>query len=152
MAAPFAPFGRVQASLVTVALGCVTAVPRTSGAGEPVVAVGEVRASTPAGEFSVPFKSALAEAIASAELGSSREKFVLSATLVRLEAEKVGHGARASAAVSLVLRRAREQTLYAVLNGRATAEATDSSVSETREDALRAAVRSAVRRLPEALR
>ncbi len=150
--APFASFNPVRASLVPFMFGCVTAVPGTSDAGEPVVAVGEVRGSTPAGEFSAPFKSLLSEAIARAELGSPREKFVLSATLVRLEAEQVGHGARASASVSLVLRRAREQTLYAVLSGRATAEAAESSVSEAREDALLAAVRSAISRLPEALR
>jgi hypothetical protein len=150
--APFSSFNPVRASLVPFMLGCVTVVPRTSDAGEPVVAVGEVRGKTPAGEFSAPFKSLLAEAIARAELGSPRERFVLSATLVRLDAEQIGNGARASAAVSLVLRRAQEQTLYAVLSGRATAETTDTSLSETREDALRAAVRSAISRLPEALR
>src|SRR4051812_31035730 len=119
---------------------------------EPIVALGEVHASTPSGEFSAPLRAALARALARAELGSSREKFVLSATLVRLDAEQVGRGARASAAVSLVLRRAREQSLHAILNGHATAEETNGSVSETREDALRAAVASALRRLPEAVR
>ena len=121
-------------------------------AGEPPVAVGEVQGSTPSGEFSGPLRSALRAAIASAELGRPREHFVLSATLVRLDAEQVGQGARATAAVSLVLRRAREQSLHAILNGHATAEETNGSVSETRVDALRAAVASALRRLPEAVR
>jgi len=124
----------------------------TASAGAPVVALGEVHASTPSGEFSAPLRAALARALARAELGSAREKFELSATLVRLDAEQVGRGARASAAVSLVLRRARQQTLHAVLSGHATAEESEASVTVTREDALRAAVESAVRRLPEALR
>lgn len=119
---------------------------------EPVVAVGEVRAGVPWAEFSAPLKTALLDGIARVELGPAREKFVLSATLESLAAERIGKGARASAVVSLVLRSARRQTLHAVLTGRATAEATDSTVAELRTDAVRAAVRSALRRLPEALR
>lgn len=131
------------------AIGLVAA---KSSAAEPSVALGEVRASTPAGEFSAPMRSALAAGIANAGLLRPRERFILSATLTRLDAERVGKGARATATVSLVLRRAREQSLHAILNGHATAEETDGSVSETREDALRAAVSSALRRLPDALR
>ena len=140
---------RVHVALLAL-FGALTA--PTGSASEPPVAVGEVRGSTPNGEFSTPLRHALTEGVASLTLGTPREHFVLSATLVTLEAEPVGRGARASAAVSLVLRRARQQTLHAVLKGHATAEATDSSVSETRDDALRAAVRSALQRLPEAVR
>jgi hypothetical protein len=123
-----------------------------SAAGEPPVLVGEVVARTPSGEFTIPLRSALRAGIASAELGRARERFVLSATLVRLDAETVGRGARATAAVSLVLRRAREQSLHAILSGHATAEEANGTISETREDALRAAVASALERLPEAVR
>ncbi len=130
----------------------VLGLPESTRAGEPPVAVGEVRGKTADGEFSAPLRSALQAAIARAELGRPREPFVLSATLVRLDAERVGNGARATAAVSLALRRARGQSLHAVLSGHATAEETDASVSEAREDALRAAVNSALRRLPEAVR
>jgi len=121
-------------------------------AAEPAVAVGEVHAGLPWTEYSAPLKTALLDGIARAELGPARERFVLSATLESLATERVGKGARASAVVSLVLRSARRQTLHAVLTGRATAEASDSSVNELRADALCAAVRSALRRLPEALR
>lgn len=124
----------------------------TSLANEPPVAVGEVNAQTPSGEFSIPLRSALTEGVAGLAVPAPRERFVLSATLLRLEAEQVGRGARARAEVSLVLRRARQQTLYALIKGNATAEAADSTLGETRDDALRAAVRSALRRLPEALR
>jgi hypothetical protein len=143
---------KVMASLFGTLLALGSSTASAGERGEPVVALGEVHASTPSGEFSAPLRAALARALARAELGSAREKFVLSATLVRLDAEQVGRGARASAAVSLVLRRARQQTLHAVLSGHATAEESEASVTVTREDALRAAVESAVRRLPEALR
>jgi hypothetical protein len=136
----------------SVVLSALASLPAATSAGEPPVAVGEVHGSTPGGEFSEPLRNALHAAIARAELGRPREQFVLSATLVELEAERVGKGARASAAVSIVLRRARQQSLHAILNGHATAEEADATVNETREDALRAAVNSALRRLPEAVR
>jgi hypothetical protein len=142
---------RVHVSLFTTLCFGVSA-PSTGLAGEPPVAVGEVSASTPSGEFSIPLRSALNEGIASLSVATPRDRFVLSATLLHLDAVEVGRGARASAEVSLVLRRARQQTLYAVIKGHATAEAAESSLGETRDDALRAAVRSALRRLPEALR
>ena len=123
-----------------------------SAAGEPPVLVGEIQGSTPSGEFTEPLRSLVEAQLAGAELGRPRDHFVLSATLVHLDAERVGQGARASAAVSLVLRRARQQSLHAILNGHATAEEANGSVSETRADALRAAVASALRRLPEAVR
>lgn len=119
---------------------------------ESPVTVGEVRDESASGAFSEALRGVLDDAMARAELGRPRERFVLSATLLRLDAEPVGKGARATALVSLALRRAREQSLHAVLNGRATAEEASGSVSETRTDALRAAVTSALRRLPEAVR
>lgn len=142
---------RIHVSRVTTLCFALTAA-ATGHAGEPPVAVGEVSGSTPSGEFSIPLRSALDEGVKSLADAPARDRFVLSATLLRLDAEQVGRGARASAEVSLVLRRARQQTLYAVIKGHATAEAADSSLGETRDDALRAAVRSALRRLPEALR
>jgi len=142
---------RVHVPLLTTLCLAVTA-SSTTLAGEPPVAVGEVSGSTPSGEFSIPLRSALNEGVADLTVTAPRDRFVLSATLLRLDAEQLGRGARASAEVSLVLRRARQQTLYAVIKGNATAEAADSTLGETRADALRAAVRSALRRLPEALR
>jgi len=142
---------RVPVSLFAL-LSAWSASATTAVAAEPPVAVGEVLASAPNGEFSAPLRSLLTEGVASLTLGTAREHFVLSATLLSLEAAQIGRGARASASVSLVLRRARQQTLHAVLKGQATAEAADCSVRETHEDALRAAVRSALQRLPEAMR
>jgi hypothetical protein len=142
---------RFEASLVLVALLAVSA---PSSASDPPVTLGEVHASTDAGDFSEPLRALLRDALVRTPLepAPARAPFILSATLVRLDAERVGHGARATAAVSLVLRRAREQALYALVNGHATAEEPDATLGETRADALRAAVDSALRRLPEAVR
>jgi hypothetical protein len=149
--APGVPEPRLRIEAWLVAFAALAA-PATSGAGEPPVRVGEVRASVGSTDFSEPLRAMLRDGIARTAFGRAREAFVLSATLERLDAERVGHGARATAAVSLVVRRAREQTLCALVNGHATAEETDASVGETRDDALRAAVESALRRLPEAVR
>jgi hypothetical protein len=149
MLRPASPLGflRFCALATVVAATLVTA---TGDAAEPPVVLGEV--SAPEGELTAPLRRVLAAGIASAAFVRSRERFVLSARLVRLDAERVGKGARATASVSLALRRAREQSLHAVLNGHATAEELDGTLTETREDALRAAVSSALRRLPEAVR
>jgi hypothetical protein len=70
---------------------------------------------------------------------------------VKLSAERKDGSARATAVVSMTLRRARENTLYAFLSGRATAEESSPNVDSARDSALRAAVRSALRRLPDAV-
>ncbi len=147
---PSKPRARSRAGVLGALILLGAAAP--CGAHEPPVAVGEVRDESASGAFSDALRSVLTDAMATTELGRPRERFVLSATLLRLDAERVGRGARATALVSLVLRRAREQSLHAVLNGRATAEEESGSLSETRADALRAAVTSALRRLPEAVR
>jgi hypothetical protein len=116
------------------------------------VSLGEVSGTTPAGEFSTPLRSAVREALDAAELGRPRERFVLSASLETLSAKRDGRRVSATAVVSIVLRREKAQTLHAILRGNATAEASDVTLDSAREDALRAAVESAMRRLPEAVR
>jgi hypothetical protein len=121
-------------------------------AGESPVSIGEVNGRTGSGEFATPLRSALREALEQAKLGRPRERFVLSASLVALDAKKDGRSVSARAVVSLVVRREREQTLHALLRGSATAEESDSTLDSARETALRAAVESAMRRLPEAVK
>jgi hypothetical protein len=115
------------------------------------VALGEIRASTASGEFTTPLRSAVREALEQANVGRARERFVLSASLDALDAKREGRHVTARAVVSMVLRRQKEQTLHAVLRGNATAEESDATLESTRETALRAAVESAMRRLPEAV-
>ncbi|HVJ13784.1 MAG TPA: hypothetical protein VM686_00020 [Polyangiaceae bacterium] len=118
----------------------------------PALSIGAVNARVPAGEFAQVMKQALSEELAQAELPAKRSRgaFVLDATLVKLTAEKKNDGVRATAVVSVVLRRARDSSLHAMLSGKATAEES-ASVEATRDTALRAAVRSALRGLPQAV-
>ena len=122
-------------------------------AAEPRVTLGEVSGRTQSGEYTRSLRAALAEEFSPTNLprASGRDRFVLSVTLVKLSAEHKDGSARATAVVSMTLRRARENTLYALLSGRATAEESSPNVDSVRDSALRAAVRSALRRLPAAV-
>jgi hypothetical protein len=142
------PFRR-RAALVALAMSFATS---PSLAGESPVSLGEVNDRTPSGEFATPLRSALREALDQTKLGRPRERYVLSASLVALDAKKDGRSVSARAVVSVVLRREKEQTLHAILRGSATAEESDSTLDSARETALHAAVESALRRLPEALK
>jgi len=121
-------------------------------ANAPALSIGAVSARIPAGNFVGPLKQALEEELSQAALPpkAKRKSFVLDATLLKLTAEKKDDGARATAVVSVVLRRAGDSALHAMLSGKATAE-DSASVEATRDTALRAAVRSALRGLPQAV-
>jgi hypothetical protein len=140
---------RLRSAFVALALVSATS---AGFAGEAPVSIGEVSGTTPSGEFAAPLRSAVQEALDAAKLGRPRERFVLSASLETLESKKDGRRVSATAVVSMVLRREKEQTLHAILRGNATAEASDVTLDSAREDALRAAVESAMRRLPEAVK
>lgn len=85
------------------------------------------------------------------DTGRRGDAYVLSASLVRLDARESRDGARASCVVSATLRRARTGTLLAMLRGSGVAEDDRDMVEGAKQRALEAAVNSAVRRLPEAL-
>jgi hypothetical protein len=121
-------------------------------AGESPVVIGEVSGTTASGEYKTPLFRAVSETLGQTKLGRPRERFVLSVSLVTLDAKKDGKSVSATAVVSLVLRREKEQTLHAMLRGSATAQESDSTLDSARETALRAAVESAMRRLPEAVK
>src|SRR5688572_14561045 len=115
----------------------------------PALSIGAVSAKVPAGQFAAALKQALRDELSQAALPAKRKSaYVLDATLVKLTGEKNEEGARATAVVSVVLRRARDSTLHAMLSGKATAEES-ASVETTQGTALRAAVKSALRGLPQ---
>jgi len=117
----------------------------------PALSIGAVHARAPASEFAPALKQVLREELSQAALPAKRGRaFVLDATLVKLTAEKNDESVRATAVVSVVLRRARDSTLHAMLSGKATAEES-ASLEATRDTALRAAVKSALRGLPQAV-
>ena len=134
---------------VTLSLGATAVI--AGGSPRAPVSLGEVSGKTPAGEYASPLRSAVLEELEQANLGRSRERYVLSASLETLDAKRDGRHVSATAVVSMALRREKEQTLHAILRGNATAEASDVTLESAREDALRAAVESAMRRLPEAV-
>ncbi|HEY3494339.1 MAG TPA: hypothetical protein VGK73_06625 [Polyangiaceae bacterium] len=142
-------------SLWTLASACAlscAALSPPARASDPAVVVGEVSAAPKARALLPELRRALVAEVERAPVVRTRERFVLSASLVQLETEQGAAAVRATAVVSLVLRHAREQRLRAILSGRATAEESGSDLESARESALHAAVESAVRRLPEALR
>jgi hypothetical protein len=121
--------------------------------GDVVVALeGEVASS--ALELKRELRGALTDELTSLSASDSRPEYslVVSATLTRLSSEKGAGQAKASAAISLALRRADDQILFAEVLGRASAEEVRGSLASVRRAALRAAVRGAVARLPEAMR
>jgi hypothetical protein len=71
-------------------------------------------------------------------------------TLTRLSSERHQERTKASAAISLALRRADDQVLFAELRGRASVEETTNDPALLRKRALEGAVRGAVARLSEA--
>jgi len=96
-------------------------------------------------------RSLLRAELASAEFSRVRtnERYVLSTTLVRLDSVQASDSARATCVVSVAILR-DGATLHALVQGRATAE--EAKAPAARRDALRAAVHSAMVRVPKALR
>jgi len=78
--------------------------------------------------------------------------FVLSATLERLDSVLAADSVRTTCVVSVALLADHGLTLHAVIRGRATAEGSKAHADGAQSDALRAAVHSAITRVPEAIR
>ncbi|MEZ4226957.1 MAG: hypothetical protein R3B13_38805 [Polyangiaceae bacterium] len=117
------------------------------------VAIGEIDARAASGdkELAKLFEKSVAQELSRLDLShaKSKDRYLLSATLVSVGTRRARAGESAKAEVSAILRRARGGELHAVLRGSAsTAEASE----DARRAVVRGAVRSALRRVPEALR
>jgi len=150
-----------SAALLTLLLALVVGLPTVQGASSAArVSIGDVVVElerTVGGreaEFGRVLRVALAEELAAlaATGGTGKRPLVLSATLTKLSTERRAERARASASISLVLRRADDHVLLAELRGRASVEETSDSVVTVQREAVRGAVRGALARLPEAVR
>lgn len=126
-------------------------------AASPTVSVGDVVVALE-GEATADLRRALRSALTD-ELSQLAERgvvlnrpLVVSATLTTLSSQQREQRASATAAISLALRRADDQVLFAELRGRASAEEQAGTLASVRSAALRAAVQGAVRRLPEAVK
>jgi hypothetical protein len=84
-----------------------------------------------------------------AGLGQVRRPLIVSATLTRLSSEQRDERTKATATISLALRRADDQVLFAELRGRASVEESTSNAASLRRAVLQGAVRGALARLPE---
>ena len=150
----------LSASLLTLLLGLGVGLPTVQAAGRAArVSIGDVMvqpettASGRQAELSRALRLALSEELAVlAATGSTGQRpLVVSATLTKLSTERRAERARASASISLALRRADDQVLFAELCGRASVEETSDSMVTVQQAALRGAVRRAVARVPEAV-
>jgi len=143
-----APTARFAAALVAVSLLLTSGV--APGAELPVF-LGAIGVGKAKPEVERELRSLLRTELASAEFARVRtsERYVISATLVRLDSVQSAEAARATCVVSVAILR-DGSILHALINGRAIAE--ENSVPAARSDALRAAVHSAMVRVPKALR
>jgi hypothetical protein len=133
-----------------VATAKAEAMPRVS-IGEVVVASEGNTTNEPTPQLNRTLRAALQDALSGApELTKLRRPLVVSVTLTRLSSERHHERTKASAAISLALRRADDQVLFAELCGRASVEETTNDPALLRKRALEGAVRGAVARLSEA--
>jgi hypothetical protein len=121
------------------------------------VSVGDVNVSSDASapgdaaaELSKALRLALNDELSRvADLGPMKRPLIVSATLTRLSSERRDERTKASATISLALRRADDQALFAELRGRASVEEASGNVAVLRRAALQGAVHGALARLPE---
>src|SRR6188768_1910107 len=118
-------------------------------AAEAPVFLGSVGVGRARPEVETELRSLLRAELASAEFSrvKTSRRYVLSATLVRLDSVQSSDSARATCVVSVAILRRDGATLYALIHGRATAE--EAEARGARSDALRGAVHSAMVRVPK---
>lgn len=143
--------------LLVLVLGVALAPPTAYAVTQaPLVSMGEivVQLETPgARELTGELRKALADelaALARSSAGGGRA-VVVSATLTKLATERRGERTRATANISLALRRADDHVLFAELRGRASVEEATGSPAALQRAALRGAMRGALARLAEAV-
>lgn len=99
------------------------------------------------------FRGLLQQEVNALGLKNDRKKkyFTLSASLIQLDSSSESGKIRSSARVSMVLKNERG-AVQAILQGKATAEDTSATTQQIERGALEAAVQSAVKPLPNAVR
>jgi hypothetical protein len=145
-----------RAFILTSSLALACATWSTPGdAREQPIALGQVSTPSERGvQAEQRLRQAIEDGLHTVDFGRApvRSRFVLSATLVKLESVNRTDTVRTTCVVSLAMHRRSDQTLQAVINGRAIAEDAAAASEASREDALRGAVHSALSRLPEVVR
>jgi hypothetical protein len=123
-------------------------------AGSSPVALGEVRVVRSDPTLERAFRGLVERELGQVDLSNvkAEDRFVLSANLVQMATRESSGQAETVAVVNATLRKARGGTIHAVIQGRAQATDRPNKVKAVELSAMRAAVRSALGRLPEALK
>jgi hypothetical protein len=151
----------LPAGLMGLLLGAATGLvpPCAHAAAGPAVSIGDVSVSGDVSatgdavpELGRALRAALNDELSRmTELAPVRRPLIVSATLTRLSSERRDERSKATATISLALRRADDQALFAELRGRASVEEATGNLASLRRAALQGAVRGALARLPEAV-
>jgi len=125
-------------------------------AGRSPLALGQVttRVARRTEALDAAFRSAVERELVGIDMSKikSRERYILSAALVKMETSADAERARTTCVVSATLTRERGGALHAVIQGRARAEEAPSEARSAELSAMKAAVHSALLRVPEAMR
>jgi hypothetical protein len=141
---------RILTTAFAAALAMLTPA-KAADAGSKRLSLGEVAVLQPAAaSMTSALKSVLETEMSGLDLRGTRKDAILSASLVKLDAEhERGLVSSASCVISVTLRSRDGGVLFAVLEGRARAQGSSDHVPES---ALRGAVHGALARVPEALK
>ena len=154
---PRAPRPRAGVLALCLATPFLPALPTAQAARRAALSVGDVNVSSDASapgaaatELGKAVRLALGDELLRINgLGPMKRPLIVSATLTRLSSERRDERTKASATISLAVRRADDQVLFAELRGRASVEEASGSVASLRRAAVQGAVRGALARLPE---
>lgn len=143
-------------TLVRAALfGLALAIASTADGAQKPVALGEVTTRVaPHGEpIDGVFRSTLQHELDHLPLGNvrARDRFILSATLLRMDVASRSDASTATCVVSATLRRAKGGDLHAIIRGRAKAVDGPRRARDAELSALKGAVHSALAHVPEAI-
>jgi hypothetical protein len=143
---------RVFALLFGLTLGAGLSA-RADAAASPV-ALGEVKVARSDPSLERTFRGMVERELGEVDLSQVKApgRFVLSASLVQIATRESSGQAETLAVVSATLRRARGGSIHAVIQGRAQASDGRGKARSVELSAMRAAVRSALGRLPAALK
>src|SRR5260221_322343 len=126
--------------------------PGAASAARPTITIGEVSARAPGVDMTtgLPLRMLIEQETGGLEIDQPRraDRYVFSASLVRLDAHASREGSRASCVVSGALRRAGSGALLATMRGSGTVDDDRSAIEGARMKALEVAVHAAIRRLP----
>ncbi len=150
------PGGRIS-SWIGSALGVAAlAIAPSVAAGRAPLALGQVttRLDRDSDALRSAFRSAVERELSGIDLSKVKpsDRYVLSAALVKMDTRADGERTETTCVVSAMLTRERGGALHAIIRGRARAEDAPSEARSVELSAMRAAVHSALIRVPEALR